>query len=134
MYPMRPPMHGLRNTRARMSPNMSLTTTQIVEKHERDQKKAAIAKAQNQAMTLRAVEYGTGAVTYAGLEALEEWKPEWFGYQIPRIAVSVAGLGMFMFAGKSDLIREVGAGMTIAGTYPLLGLAAKKGVAALLAA
>lgn len=113
---------------------MALTQTDKAEAYDRIKDKARVEKAKAAAMTLRAVEFGTGAIAFAGLAALEEAKPEWFTYEIPRVVAAVGGLGMFMFAGKSDMLREVGAGLTMAGAFPLVALGAKKAVAAAQAA
>lgn len=113
---------------------MALTQAEKADKFDNIKEKARVERAKTAAMTLRAVEFGTGVVAFSGLAALEEAKPEWFTYEIPRVVAAVGGLGMFMFAGKSDVIREVGAGLAMAGTFPLAALAAKKAVAAAQAA
>lgn len=119
-----------------MSTNMAsnLSTEDKAAKLDKMAANAAVQKAKNQAMTLRAIEGATAIVGYTALEALEEWKPELFTYQIPRVVAAVGGLGIFMFAGKADWLREVGAGVAMAGILPLAGLGAKKAVAALQAA
>ena len=119
-----------------MSTNMASNPSDhdLALKHLKDKEKALVQKAKNQAMTLRAIEGATAIVGYTALEALEEWKPELFTYQIPRVVAAVGGLGIFMFAGKADWLREVGAGVAMAGILPLAGLGAKKAVAALQAA
>lgn len=108
---------------------MALSDSDIVQKYEREQQKAKIAKVEARAMTLQAVEWGTAAVVYTGLAALEEWKPELFKYQIPRIAATLGGLGMYVFAGKkNEAMKEIGSGLLMAGALPLAAMGAKKGV------
>lgn len=113
---------------------MALTQTDKAEAYDRIKDKARVEKAKAAAMTLRAVEFTTGAVVFAGLGALEEAYPTWFTYEIPRVLTAIGGLGMFMFAGKSDIVREIGAGMTMGGSFPLIALGAQKAVAAIKAA
>lgn len=109
---------------------MALTTTQIVEKYERDQNKQKIAKVEAKAMGLQAIEWGTAAAGFVGLGALEEWKPELFKYELPRVAAALSGLGLYIFVGKKhEKLREVGSGLFMAGVLPLAALGAKKAVA-----
>lgn len=106
-----------------------LSQAEIVQKYERDQQAKKIAKVEARAMTLQAVEWGTAAVAFTGLAALEEWKPELFKYQIPRIAATLGGLGMYIFSGKkNEAMKEIGSGLLMAGALPLAAMGAKKGV------
>lgn len=106
-----------------------LTDSEKVQKFDAQQQKAKIAKVEARAMTLQAVEWGTAAIAFTGLAALEEWKPEFFKYQIPRIAATLGGLGMYIFAGKkNEAMKEIGSGLLMAGALPLAAMGAKKGV------
>lgn len=109
--------------------NNMLTQAEQAAKYEQSQQKAKIAKVEARAMTLQAVEWGAAAVAFTGLAALEEWKPEFFKYQIPRIAATLGGLGMYVFAGKKgEVMKEIGSGLLLAGALPLAAMGAKKGV------
>lgn len=116
-----------------MGPSMAtsnLTPAQIIEqkaeKFDKRVEKERDEKLKAAALALRGVEVASGGVVALSMSALETYKPEWFTYEIPRIVGMLTGMGAFVLAGKSNLMREVGAGTFMASFFPLAGLGGKK--------
>lgn len=103
---------------------MALTQIEKAEKFDKIQAKKKEEKLHGEALLLRGVEGGSLAISSLLLGAVNEAKPEWdsafYGLLSPNVVAALAGLGAFIFAGKSDMVRETGAGMAMAGAAPLL--------------
>lgn len=103
---------------------MALTQIEKAEKFDKIQAKKKEEKAQSHVLLLRGIEGGSLAVSSLILGGINDAKPEWdsafYGLLSPNVIAAIAGLGAFVFAGKSDVMRETGAGMAMAGAAPLL--------------
>jgi hypothetical protein len=107
---------------------MALTQAEAADKYQAIVAKRKIEKVEAKAEMLRYVEWGSAAGSTALLAGLDAWKPELNKYQIPAIATTALGLGMYVFAGKSEGLKEVGSGFILGGGLPLMRLGVVKGI------
>lgn len=106
-----------------MLSTMALTQVEKAEKYEKVVEKKKMDRLRAQSMTLRAIDLGTLGATSLAIGMVKSAKPEWdtafYGLLSPDVVALIAGGALFAFAGKSDVTREVGAGMVGAGLSPL---------------
>jgi hypothetical protein len=92
----------------------------------------ATRKAEGKALSQRATEAGTAAVTSLGNGALLAWKPDLDdtagGFLSPHVIETMLGVVIMLLLWKkrNSMLREVGSGLLFAGGVPLLNKAGAK--------
>lgn len=78
---------------------------------------------ENKALMLRVAEAGTGIGSSVALGVINKAAPQladtFYGFARPEVISLGLGIGVFAAAGKKDMVREVGAGLFLAGALPL---------------